>query len=265
MTAQDIWESFRKKLIDNSLSEEDFSEETKLLLINFLSGSGSLARRTKFASAPAHYFDTETKAIVMLNCPDDDYRFDFIKKNEGCSIAFIECITLPISDINRLPYDKFNELPEKETHIRREKEISRTIWMYLKFKEILGRDAAIKIFKDGNGENIGARSWVPFYDERLSFIAYAAWIENRINGESVIIKEFSDNRSVLLLKNHIWTRMYMITGHLQTQIDFDEYMWFFEELWHDRARASGWDVDFTYEGDDTSMTFTIPRNSELPR
>jgi hypothetical protein len=58
-------------------------------------------------------------------------------------------------------------------------------------KELLGRDEAIRNFMDGNGEKLCARSWVPYYDERLAYIAYAAWIENRINGEDVTITEFS--------------------------------------------------------------------------
>jgi hypothetical protein len=257
MTAYDIWASFRNKLIDDSLCEEDFTDETRFFFKSFLSGSESLYRRTKYLSASAQYFDTETKAIVLLNCPDDNYRLDFIKKDGGYSLAFIECITLPVSDINTLPYNDFIPLPEKETHIRREKDISKTIWLYLKLKELLDRNEAIKIFMDGNGENIGARSWVPFYNERLAYIAYAAWIEKRINGEDVAIMQFSDNRSVLYFKNHIWRKMYTMTGHLKTQIGFDEYMWFFEEIWRDRARASGWTVEITYEGEDTMLTFSI--------
>jgi hypothetical protein len=257
MTAHEIWMSFRNKLIDDSLCEEDFTYEMRYFFMNFLTGPETLSRRTKYFSAPAQYFETETKAIVLLKCPDDNYRFDFIKIDDRYTLAFIECITLPVSDINALPYSDFTPLPEKETYIRREKEISKTIWLYCKLKELLGRSEAIKVFMDGNGENIGARSWVPFYDQRLAYIVYAAWIENRINGEHITITEFSDNRSVLLLKDHIWKVMYTMTGHLRTQLDFDEYMWFFEEIWQDRARASGWTVDFSYEGDDTMMTFGI--------
>lgn len=255
MTAYDIWASFRNKLIDDSLCDEDFTNEMRLFLKNLLSGPDSLLLRTKFSEAPAKFFDMETKAIVLLNCPDDDYRFDFIKKDSGYMLAFIECITLPVSDINTLPYQDFISLPEKEMFIRREKEISKTIWFYLKFKELVGRDEAIKIFMDGNGEKIGAKSWVPFYSERLAYIAYAAWIENRIYGEAVVVTRFSDERCVLCLKNHLWRKMYAMTGHLKTQIALDEYMWLFEEVWRDRAQASGWVVDFTYDGEDTVLTF----------
>lgn len=219
MSAYDIWESFRKKLIEDSLCDEDFTDEMRPFLKAFLSGIESLPRRTKYYSAPAQYFDMETKASIMLNCSDDNYRFDFIKKDKGYALAFIECITLPVSDISTLPYDKFQPLPEKETFIKREKEISKTIWYFNKFKELLGREEAIKIFMDGNGENIGARSWVPFYSERLSYIAYAAWIEERINGENVVIKQFSDKESVICFKDHIWRKMYNMTSHLKTRLN----------------------------------------------
>jgi hypothetical protein len=96
---------------------------------------------------------------------------------------------------------------------------------------------------------------VPFYNERLAYIAYAAWIENRISGEDITITEFSQLRSILILRNHIWRRMYTLTGHLKTKIDFDEYMWFFEEIWRDRAKANGWSVEFIFDCDDTIMTF----------
>lgn len=41
-----------------------------------------------FSSSPAQYFDIVMKAIFILNCADDDYRFDFIKKDGGYLLAF---------------------------------------------------------------------------------------------------------------------------------------------------------------------------------
>lgn len=117
MTAQDIWASFRLKLINDTFSEEDFTDETRFFFMSFLSGPESITRRMKYLSSPAQYFDIEMKATILLNCSDDVYRFDFIKKDGGYSLAFIECITLPVSDINSLPYYDFTPLCEKETHI----------------------------------------------------------------------------------------------------------------------------------------------------
>jgi hypothetical protein len=140
-------------------------------------------------------------------------------------------------------------------HIRREKEISKTVYYYNKFKELLDAEAAVGIFLDGYGESVGARSWVPFYNDSMAFIVYSAWIENRINGERVVLEAFHETRSVIRFKDHIWLSMYRMTGHLRTQISYDEYIGLYEAIWRDRAEKSGWTVSFAYEGEDTVLTF----------
>ena len=255
MTAQEIWASFCAKLETDTLCDVDFTDEMRPFLRPFLAGEEARSRRAKFLSAPARYLDTRTKAIVMLSCPDDEYRFDFIRTDMGCKLAFVECITLPVGDVTALPYSDFKPLPAKENEIRREKEISRLVWLYCKIKELAGQKEAVNAFLDGEGESVCARSWVPFYSDRLACIAYAAWMENRINGEAVTIIEFAEERSVLRLKGHLWRRMYHMAAHLKTQIGYDEYMELFETICTDRARAGGWSVSFSYENDDTTMTF----------
>jgi hypothetical protein len=255
MAAQDVWTGFCEKLKNDALTEADFTEEMGPYLINWLRGADTLQRRTKFISAPVRFFDTGTKAVVMLACPDDDYRFDFVCENDVYKLVFMECITLPVNDITKLPYSDFIPLPRFESWIRREKEISKTVYLYNKFKELLGPEKAALIFLDGYGEAVNARSWVPFYSGRLAFIANAAWQENRISGESIVLEEFSEDRSVIRFKDHIWLRMYRETGHLRTQIPYDEYIGLFEAVWRDRAEKSGWKVGFAYEGEDTIMTF----------
>lgn len=64
---------------------------------------------------PARFFDTPTRAVVQLSCPDDEYRFDFVRRAEaeGGRLAFVECITLPLAEIT-LPCTVFSPLPDKE-------------------------------------------------------------------------------------------------------------------------------------------------------
>lgn len=90
----------------------------------------------------------------VLHCADDDYRFDFLPDGMLWKLAFVECITLPVYDLNTFPYTEFALLDKKELHIRREK--------------------ALACVSDGKGEYICARSWVPFYSDGLSYIAYSA-------------------------------------------------------------------------------------------
>jgi|AGTN01.2.fsa_nt_gi hypothetical protein len=254
MNAQSVWTAFCEKLQAGTLSDNDFTEEAKGLSF-WLTGDRSIHARQKFRSVPVEFYDMEGKASVMLKCEDDDYRFDFVPYGESFRLAFMECITLPVFDIKRLPYSDFIPLPDKENELRREKEISRTVWNYLKFKELLSKEEAIKIFIDGKGESIGARSWVPFYSDSLAYIAYAAWIENRLYGEETVLEEFTESRCVIRLKKHFWRRLYFMSGHLKTQINYDEYMELFQAIWSDRAKENGWKINFIYDNDDTVMIY----------
>jgi hypothetical protein len=117
----------------------------------------------------------------------------------------------------------------------------------------LGKQEALKMFLDGSGEFLGAKSWVPFYSDKKTYIAYVAWIENRINGEAISLDEFTEEKCVIRFKNHLWRRMYTMTGHLKTQIEYSEL---FEAIWKDRATQSGWEIEFIYDSDDTVLVFT---------
>jgi len=251
-----VWADFCDKMSKDELSSCDFTKEMQFFLSSLLCGSAAAQRRDKFLAAPFETYKSDSKISILVHCADDDYRFDFIQNKEKWELAFIECITLPISDIKTLPYIDFTELPEKETEIRREKEISKTIFMYNKFKEILGQEEAIKVFLDGQGESICARSWVPFYRDNLSYIAYAAWMEKCINGEFVTIERFDEEECRLRLCQHTWRKLYAVTGHIQNMIEYSEYMHLFEEIWRDRAKASGWMLQFEYLQEDTILRFS---------
>lgn len=157
--------------------------------------------------------------------------------------------------MNHFPYSEFVPLGKKELHIRREKEISQFVYFYLKFKELAGREKALACVSDGKGEYICARSWVPFYSDRLSYIAYSAWYECRINGENVVIQEFQENKCEVVIYNHIWRSMYFTAVHLKAAIEYSEYMELFESVWKDRAASAGWKISFVYTDEYTSLIF----------
>lgn len=170
-------------------------------------------------------------------------------------LAFIECITLPVYDIEYLPYTDFASFGKKELHIRREKEITQLVYFYLKFKKLVGKEKALACVSDGKGEYICARSWVPFYSDRLSYIAYFAWYECRINGENVAIREFQENKCEVVIYNHIWRSIYFTVGHLKTVIEYSEYMELLEYIWKDRAASADWEISFVYTDESTILVF----------
>lgn len=251
----DIWNEFRNKLKDDTLTESDFAAEMRAFLQPLLCGERSASRRKKFLEAPYDVYESAGGISVVLHCADDDYRLDFSCDGFSWRLAFIECITLPVLGMEAVPYSEFVPLGKKEAFIRREKEISRLIYFYLKFKELVGKQEALTMFCDGRGEFLCARSWVPFYSDGLSYIAYLAWYESRMNGETVVVEEFQENRCVVVFYNHIWRNVYFRAAHLNPIIAYAEYMELFESVWKDRAGNAGWEIEFVYKDEDTFLIF----------
>lgn len=251
-----VWKEFCVKMKQDSLCDRDFSDEMRQYLAPMLCGSSAVRRREKFLNSPYELYESNKTCSVLLHCPDDDYRFDFSVIQDTWKLLFIECITLPVNDISVLPYTEFKALPQKEAEIRAEKEISKVIYFYNQFKKLLGRQKAIEMFYDGAGEVLGARSWVPFFEEARAYIAYAAWMENRIYGEQVEILEFHEQRCRLLFRGHLWRKIFLMAGHVQNMINYEEYIDIFESIWNHRASESGWTLQFNYDDDDTELIFT---------
>jgi len=252
MTTSEIWSTFAAKLQADSLSADDFADGMRAFLQPWLCGAAAKRRRENFLTAPARFIDGERVHSVILTCPDDEYRLDF---DEKCRLCFVECITLPLTDIN-FPLTEFQPLPEKEAWIRAEQSITKTVYLYAKLRDQFGAETARVWFLDGAGDALCAKSWVPFYAPHKAWALYRAWIENRISGENVSVDEFGDDRCVLRLIKHLWFAVYDAAGHLKPQIAPDEYRVLFEHIWHDRAAAAGWDVEFAYDRGDTSLTLT---------
>lgn len=253
--AADIWREFRDKLKRDTLTASDFTAEMRVYLQPLLCGEHAAQRRRKYLDSPYDIYEGVDKISVVSHCADDDYRFDFLSDRISWQLAFIECITLPVSDMNVFPYSGFRPLDKKELQIRREKEISQLVHFYLKFRELAGREKALACFYDGQGEFLCARSWVPFYRDRLAYIAYCAWYECRINGENVEVKEFQEGRCEVVIHHHIWRNMYFIATHLGPLIDYSEYMELYEAIWRNRAACAGWNIEFVYTEEDTALIF----------
>lgn len=153
-----VWKEFQEKLEQDLITESDFTAEMGAYLSPLLCGEAAVPRRRKFLEAPYEIYEGTERILVVLHCPDDDYRFDFLFDGISWKLAFVECITLPVYDMDIFPYTEFAPLGKKELHIRREKEITQYVYFYLKFKELVGREKALACFSDGKGEYICARS-----------------------------------------------------------------------------------------------------------
>lgn len=256
MTVKEIWHEFSIKLNNDTYKETDFHLDMRSFLLSFLTGKQSELRRKKFSSSPAEFFECETKKCVILHCPDDDYRFDFKEQNGAWQLCFIEGITLPVDKVFPIPYENFIPLPEQESWIRAEREISKTVHFYCRLKELYGIVEALSWFNDGAGEFLCAKSWVPFYNGSKAFVIFSAWIEARIHGEDISVDVFTDTECRLRFKGHLWFKVYHGAGHIKTQLTLNEYTGLFKHIWMDRAYNAGWKIDFKYLNEDTILIFS---------
>jgi hypothetical protein len=255
MSTQQIWKEFIKKLQSDSLTEDDFTSDNKSFLMYYLIGDNREFRRDKIIDANVCFEMGETKHIVTANCDDGLYRFDFISNGSGWELCFIECITIPIKSIDKVPFNNFPVMTEHEIWVRAEKTISRIVYLYNKLKECFDREKALEWFLDGAGEFIAAKSWIPFFEDKKAFIAYMAWCESRINGEITSIESFNNSKCIIRLKDHLWFKVYNCASHLKSLISEKEFKELFEYIWIDRGKQSGWSVDFEYIGMDTVIIF----------
>ncbi|MDR0288123.1 MAG: hypothetical protein LBI03_10540, partial [Clostridiales bacterium] len=122
---------------------------------------------------------------------------------------------------------------------------------------IIGKQDALNWFKDGEGERTGVPSWMPYFTKRKAFIAYTAWIQNRLYGEDVYITKFSEEYSELLFKNSSWLFLYKVAVHLKQMISRDEYIELFETIWKDRALWNEYNANFSYENEDILISFSM--------
>ena len=132
-------------------------------------------------------------------------------------------------------------------------EFRKKVYFYLRLKEEKGKEEALSWFRDGEGYKLNVEAWMPYLSLRKSFVAFAAWVENRYWGQEVVTEALSEAHSAVLFKDHELLALYDVTGHLRPRISLEEYKELFEDQWRDRARWTGWTARFTYDGYDTRM------------
>lgn len=167
----------------------------------------------------------------------------------------LENITIRLDKIAALPTSKFPDLPEaKKAWVREETYWSQQVQLFNFLAEEKEKDFAFRWLKDGPGYLVAAKTWVPFYTAEKAFILYLCWEQANLRGNEVTLEKFDNNEAVVRIKP-MYLQLYKQTGHLKTQISFEDYLRIFETIWQDRASKAGWDLDITYNGDECLFNF----------
>lgn len=246
----DILSAFQRKILSNALTEQDF---LKPGLFGMFYGKSDTPFVKTIADCKNPTFEQgEEKYIFHIPLDDGwEVRMDFVLENGVYKLSSMDCYTLPLKKIDRLPFNCFEPLTEKqEARMREEYRITKMVNDFVRLKNIIGKEKALEWFKDGEGEQAGVCVWMPYFTKRKAFTAYSAWIQNRLYGEDVYITAFSEEYSELIFKNSNWLFLYKTAVHLKRMISDDEYLELYETIWKDRAVCNGYMAEISYEEDD---------------
>jgi len=167
----------------------------------------------------------------------------------------LENITIRLDKIPVPPTSKFPDLPEeKKAWQRQEIYWTEQVRLFNFLSKEKGKDSAFNWFKDGEGYLMAAKTWVPFYPPEKAFILYSCWEQANLRGNKVTLEKFDSNEVVVRMEP-IYLQLYKQTGHLKTQISFEDYRRIFETIWQDRATKAGWNLDITYKDDECLFNF----------
>ncbi|MEW5995751.1 MAG: hypothetical protein AB1744_15335, partial [Candidatus Zixiibacteriota bacterium] len=138
--------------------------------------------------------------------------------------------------------------------MREEIRVSSQVRLFNYLAETSGRDFAFDWFNDGPGYFLSARTWVPFLEPEQAFILYLCWEQANLRGNKVVLERLEDGAARVRLQS-MYFQLYEHTGHLRTQIRFEDYRTLFETIWQDRAQAANWDLEITYEDEECIFSF----------
>ncbi len=233
---------YRPELLESNLRA--------LEIIRQEAGAGELKRAPEVfrVGQQLHYL-----LPLTLKSGKATYTFSFLVDGGRWYFQHLDAITIRLDRIGSLPVWSFPDLPEDtKAWMRAEYDVTRQVWLYRTLAAEKGADEARRWLTDGAGYALAARVWIPFVSPERAFVLYLCWEQANLRGSSVTLERLEDNEATVRF-TPAWFLLYRITGHLRQQIAFDEYRDLFEFLWRDRARNAGWNVEFSYAGDEVVM------------
>ena len=170
-----------------------------------------------------------------------------VKEGQRWYFGAMEGILIRLDQTPAPPTSDFPDLPA-ETKAWQREEIywSQIVYFYTVLAPARGKEAFFSLLKDGAGYFVGAKTWVPFLPPQRAFILYLCWEQSRLRENLVVLEKLTDEEAIVSLQAHFFF-LYKRTGHLRTQIPFEDYRRLFETIWQDRALAAGWNLEIEYK------------------
>src|SRR5512140_1011601 len=139
--------------------------------------------------------------------------------------------------------------------MRQENYWSQMVYLYGLMLKEKGRDAALRVFRDGGGYFVQAYTWVPLVPPARAFILYVCWEQANLRGNPGTLQALGD-REATLQSDPVYRRRSLQSSHLRTQRSREDYEAIFDTIWQDRAERAGWKLAIDKAGTLCTFHFT---------
>ncbi len=258
-----IWREFTAWLQAGEIGPERIRPLNDAWMETFMGHLRNIAAHVDWneMEAASEFFRVGEKLHVLVELSYEGapvtYCFSFLITEQGWFYHHLEAIQIRLDRTGEPPVSDFPDVPEQTKNwMRNERFVSNQIWLYNQISREKGREQALWWFLDGPGYAVNAQTWVPFVEPARAFILFFCWDQAKLWGDAVVLEKLADDEAVVRIHSHV-LEMYERTAHLKTWLPEEEYRGFWEAIWRNRAEASGWGVEITYE--DTVAVFRFTR------
>ncbi len=242
-----VWDDFKAQLLAATITRDQLRPLQPQLLepmMRFLDHCRRNSKPEDWATKPEIYVvGNQLHAIVTLTQVDGKrvpYCFSLVREGQHWYFQHVESIFIRLDKTGPLPASQFPDVTEAQKNwMRDERRATEQVKMFNFLTREKGIDFALRLFKDGEGYALEARTWVPFVSPYRAFVLFLCWEQAKLFGNPVTLESLEENAAIVRWQPR-WFKLYKQTGHLAQIISEDRFRQIFDTTWHDRARAAGW-------------------------
>jgi hypothetical protein len=258
---QTVWTEFREALRGGQITLDrihPLRPELREPMLGFLNQIRAAADWREFA-APAERFVVGDAVHFLIpltfNGTKDTYCFSFVIEQGRWYFQHLESISIRLDRTPAPPTSSFPDLAEdKKAWIREERRVTDQVKLFHFLAGEKGRDFAREWFLDGVSYALQARTWVPFLEPSRAFVLFVCWDEARLKSSRVTLERLDEHQAVVRLEP-IYLKLYDQTAHIKQDISREDYLELFREIWRDRAKQAGWQVEIDIQGQSARLLF----------
>jgi hypothetical protein len=178
-----VWNEFKAAFTEGRIAADrlrPYLDSLKEPTLQFLADIRQQARPGDWNATPELYrVGNQLHGIIPLSAADGrkvTYCFTLLIEGGQWYFQHLESIFIRLDRIDPLPATRFPDLTEaQKAWMRDERRVSEQVRLFNFLLKDKGRDFAFRLFKDGAGYLLEARTWVPFVAPARAFVLFSCW------------------------------------------------------------------------------------------